>query len=588
MSICPSGDLNLTIGKVNYDLEQLESNCVSARENIMKNNESKPKKARYSWIKLLLFGVFSFVIVTFAVIWNKYGAVIAQVMFVPQWRQEFDSAKEHWQEDRPRAQQMIDKAIKDAHQSNATPFQLMAVHRDYACLLYDNGEFQKGHDEITKAIAAAPATLNPVEADLLSHVYQERGWERHREHFADESEPDGIEDQTKSVEVSEKAFGANAHQTIDKLSSLAVMYSEDNQKEKAKDAFAKVINASDNIKGCEGCGWYAYAMKARSEAGERDYKNAMKDYLHACTLAQSDEQKERIYQEFYTGVSYHKPPRSTGAERARGLFNKGQYKELDAMAQDLRKSGKACADGFWDLDLMYWIVEGAANNHGQSQSDYEQSIFDLNKWLKAEPKSAMARIALADCYVDYAWLDRGGGWANEVTDKGWRLYKDRIAKAKQVLDASPQLCKQDPRASYVYDRIALAGEIDREQYFKMVDACHKDWPDYTPIDLAVGWYLLPRWHGEEYDTEKYIEKRATEIGGVKGDLARARMAWKNSKHLNNAWTAESPMKWVDVKRGFNEMFKQYPNDIDARLAFMNISRRAHDQKGFEQVFEMGK
>ncbi|MBK9772633.1 MAG: hypothetical protein IPP57_17765 [Candidatus Obscuribacter sp.] len=59
----------------------------------MKNNESKPKKARYSWIKLLLFGVFSFVIVTFAVIWNKYGAVIAQVMFVPQWRQEFDSAK---------------------------------------------------------------------------------------------------------------------------------------------------------------------------------------------------------------------------------------------------------------------------------------------------------------------------------------------------------------------------------------------------------------------------------------------------------------------------------------------------------------
>ncbi len=122
----------------------------------------------------------------------------------------------------------------------------------------------------------------------------------------------------------------------------------------------------------------------------------------------------------------------------------------------------------------------------------------------------------------------------------------------------------------------------------MVDACHKDWPDYTPIDLAVGWYLLPRWHGEEYDTEKYIEKRATEIGGVKGDLARARMAWKNSKHLNNAWTAESPMKWVDVKRGFNEMFKQYPNDIDARLAYMNISRRAHDQKGFEQVFEMGK
>lgn len=556
----------------------------------MKKAQKQPGK-KFSWVKLVLFGAFCFVTLIFAVVWNKYGAVLAQAMFLPQWRKDFEEAGNHWNDDPTRAAQLMEKCIEQAVAAKATPLQVMALHHDYAELLYLNRLYKRGDEEIDKAIAAAPSQPGPLELDLLANTYQTRGWERHKQYYADVKALDGIEDQERSVEIAQKAFGQNSQQAIDKLASLALMYAEHDQKDKAKVILDQVLNASDNIKGCESCAWYAYTMKARILAGQKDYKEALKAYLHAVSLVEPKEQKDHIWQEFVSGLNLRKPVKAPELNQVEEMFNRGQYKEIDALAAQLRKSGVDDADGYWHLDMLYWIVEGVNSSAGQkarNEAEFEQRISALRKWIKEEPKSAVARIALAETYIEYAWLARGGDWASTVTDKGWQLYHERVATAKRLLDESPQLCKECPRATFVYDQIALAGEMDAQKYKALLDACHKDWPDYTSVDISRCWYLLPRWHGEEYETQRYIQERAAALGGTKGDVARTRMAWYISRHLNDAWGPDSPLKWEDVKRGFIVLFKRYPNDVDPRIAFMNMSRRAKQMKDFESVFDLDK
>ena len=60
-------------------------------------------------------------------------------------------------------------------------------------------------------------------------------------------------------------------------------------------------------------------------------------------------------------------------------------------------------------------------------------------WEKAYPDSITARVATARFYVAYAWHARSTEYASKVTDEGWRLFKERLAKARTVLDQSKSL-----------------------------------------------------------------------------------------------------------------------------------------------------
>lgn len=554
----------------------------------MSNTGNAQNKGRLPWIKLVLLGILGFCVIGFSLFWMKYGAIIGPLIYTPPWRKDFDAAQENWSNNRSEGDRRILKAIKDAEASGASPLEKMGLHRDYANLLYRNGEYSRGHDEITAAIAEAPKQLGPLEADMLSHVYQDRGWEMHGEHNDDPADPSGVEDQEKSVAVCEKAFGPNSQQTLDKVAGLATIYAELGMKDKSEKALKRVIDASEQVKACAACGWFGYAMKARIRAGEKDYKEALKAYLHACSIAHSEAEQDRVWEEFTNGLYFKRPKVAPELVSVEPLLNKCKYKDLDALAARLRKSGVQVADGHWLLDDMYVLLEGAdRRKRGKWQSDdtYQQRIFDLGKWLKAEPKSPTARVALADTYVEYAWFARGNGYANTVTEKGGRIFHDRIKKSKELLDADPSIRQEDPRAYMVYGRIARAEGMDKGAYLKFVEASHKDWPGYNGADFGATQFLLPRWYGEPGETEAFINKRAATIGGTKGDMVRTQLACNIVNYLDDVFSEHSALKWTDIKRGFIEVFKKYPDDMEMRVNYMQLARPAGDEEGFEKVFD---
>lgn len=75
--------------------------------------------------------------------------------------------------------------------------------------------------------------------------------------------------------------------------------------------------------------------------------------------------------------------------------------------------------------------------------------------------------------------------------------------------------------------------------------------------------------GDEGDQEKYITKRASTMGGAEGDKFYARCAW--STYYNGEGNRIDEMDWNRIMRGFKQIFKEYPDEVEARIALLQLA-----------------
>ena len=98
-------------------------------------------------------------------------------------------------------------------------------------------------------------------------------------------------------------------------------------------------------------------------------------------------------------------------------------------------------------------------NDEPSDSEWLAPIDQLKQWVQTRRDSVTAPIALGNAYLNYAYLARGGGYANTVTDEGWRLFAERVQLARETLErhsALRKLCdggKDDETDGYSWNRI---------------------------------------------------------------------------------------------------------------------------------------
>lgn len=60
---------------------------------------------------------------------------------------------------------------------------------------------------------------------------------------------------------------------------------------------------------------------------------------------------------------------------------------------------------------------------------------------------------------------------------------------------------------------------------------------------------------------------------AQGDQFYALFAWfyYNNGGSSRVFNAESPMDWERIKRGFKQLFKQYPDEVEVRIAFLTLA-----------------
>lgn len=135
---------------------------------------------------------------------------------------------------------------------------------------------------------------------------------------------------------------------------------------------------------------------------------------------------------------------------------------------------------------------------GWGKDFYRRHKGDVSPLLKqaGEPVRWLALVLEGQQERDAAWAARGGGYANTVSEKGWREFSQHMAKAKTAFTAAWELNPAAVRAPASMIGIAMGDGDEADMRLWFDRAClaqadsHDAWHNFR-------WGLRPRWHGSE-------------------------------------------------------------------------------------------
>ncbi|PYX84423.1 MAG: hypothetical protein DMG68_20850, partial [Acidobacteria bacterium] len=194
-------------------------------------------------------------------------------------------------------------------------------------------------------------------------------------------------------------------------------------------------------------------------------------------------------------------------ETAAGMLGHHQFDQLDCLADRFRSAKERFPGGVWKLHTLYQgLAEPVRYPVHATPEDWNNSIQLLRQWTRERPKSITAHIALASAYEQFAWEARGSGYADTVSDSGWKLFQARTAESKRLLDEASALPTKCPEWYLVMLQLAIDQTWDLPQVRVLFEDASKFEPGYYYYARQFARYLQPRWNGEPGDTEVFMQE----------------------------------------------------------------------------------
>jgi tetratricopeptide (TPR) repeat protein len=236
---------------------------------------------------------------------------------------------------------------------------------------------------------------------------------------------------------------------------------------------------------------------------------------------------------------------------------------LEDRSMPIQEVDDACRDIFLALE----------RNHGAYEETYrgiERLLFQ--NW----PNESVPWFIKGKFYTKFAWIARGGGYADTVTEAGWKLMAERLKEAEAALLRAWQLNPKDPRIATAMITVELGqgrGKAHMESWFER--AMEVD-PNNFEACEAKRYYLEPKWHGSTLEMLAFGREcvRSTQWGGrvplVLVDAHEALARYLDEEDRPEYWL--QPQVWHDLKSAYDKFFELNPNATGWRH---NYARHAY-------------
>jgi hypothetical protein len=239
-----------------------------------------------------------------------------------------------------------------------------------------------------------------------------------------------------------------------------------------------------------------------------------------------------------------------------GMLAQGKFQELDCLADQARSRKERFPGGAWKVHVLYeGLHTPVPHPMHATEEDWSKLLKRLQQWVTARPKSVTARVALASAYLDYANIARGTGYSDTVSESGWKLFGERTAEAKRILDEAAALPTKCPEWYVAMQRVSVNQSWDVTQARVLFENATKFEPEYYTYARDLAYYLLPKWKGEVGDTEKFVQEAADRIGGDHGDVLYFQVA--AADYIICGCEDDPHLSWERIVRGFDASEKLY-------------------------------
>ena len=153
------------------------------------------------------------------------------------------------------------------------------------------------------------------------------------------------------------------------------------------------------------------------------------------------------------------------------LFYQENFARLEEIADAARTEKSRFRGGGWKLKTYYGVI-GSPGSMTSTDADWNAHMERLKRWIAFRTDSSTPRVALAGAYLGFAWKARGNGMADTVTAEGWKLFGERVQKAKDTLVQARSFSTQDPHWYHVMQTVALAQDWDKKQAEQLLEQAY--------------------------------------------------------------------------------------------------------------------
>jgi len=237
------------------------------------------------------------------------------------------------------------------------------------------------------------------------------------------------------------------------------------------------------------------------------------------------------------------------------MVHQKRFDQLDCIGDRARASKERFPGGHWKIHELYKGLYDPEPRKHATEQDWTDLMQWLQEWVRTHPKSATARIALASAWIGYAGAARGSGYADTVSQNGWRLYEERTAEAERVLKDAAALPVKCPESYVVKLNIAQNQSWPKERILALFDEAMAFEPGYYYYGRGVAMLLEPKWFGEPGETAKFLQESADRIGGREGDAYYFLVA--SSKDVICGCEDQPELSLDRIERGYDAVEQLY-------------------------------
>lgn len=264
------------------------------------------------------------------------------------------------------------------------------------------------------------------------------------------------------------------------------------------------------------------------------------------------------------------------------LENK-DFAGADAMFSEWRKNKTRGTNGSWILSGAY---DNSVGGLGGEAAVLKRMDL-MREWIKFDHASPTPRILLAKLWIKYAWIGRGGGWANDLTERQKTLFSERLAKAHEILTQAKELDEQCPELYTVMVELGMGEGWPRDAVDEIFRQGRAVEPHYQYLYKNMARYLLPKWGGGPGEWEAFLDRNASKDPAGDEVYARAALLLKDEPdfgHLGQELFIRSRLSWDRIRRGYARIVSKYPAKKLNLNQFAFMACAAGDRKTAREVF----
>jgi len=222
--------------------------------------------------------------------------------------------------------------------------------------------------------------------------------------------------------------------------------------------------------------------------------------------------------------------------------------------------------------------------------EYQQLYNEIEKPLFQNwPEASASWLLKGQSYVVLGWRARGSGYANSVTDEGWKMFSKDLEIAE---DAFNHAWKIDPTDSRIPLQM-MSGPItglgrDHDEMELWFGRGMTLTPNNYDLCHSKLYYLEPKWHGSVEEMLAFGRKcvQSPDWGGrvplILVDAHLSICRYIDESKRTNYW--KLPEVWADIKPAYEKFFQLNPNVTGSDRAY--YAWYAYQAKDWDKLNEL--